>query len=120
VYGFSFYPFSLEWSLPSPFIDARGTQCYMYALRDVFPAKEDPRSPVVGGVPLLEEWLLSFDAVATCPVVCGPVDDAATTHRDVIIPVATRLSLRFDWHRERRPRRRESWCDFTSFKGIAA
>jgi hypothetical protein len=43
----------LEWSMPSPFIDARETHGYMHALRDVFPRKEDPRSPVVGGVPLL-------------------------------------------------------------------
>jgi hypothetical protein len=37
----------LEWSLPSPFIDARGTQGYMHALRDVFLGKEDPRSPIL-------------------------------------------------------------------------
>jgi hypothetical protein len=35
--------FSLEWSLPSPFIDARGTQGYMHVLCDIFPGKEDPR-----------------------------------------------------------------------------
>jgi hypothetical protein len=33
----------LEWSLPSPFIDARGTQGYMHVLRDIFPRKEDLR-----------------------------------------------------------------------------
>jgi hypothetical protein len=95
----------------------------MHALRDVFSGKEDLRSPflsIVGGVPLLEEWPLSFDAVATCPDIRGPVDDAPTTHRVMIIPVATRLSLRFDWRREPRPRRRESWRDFTPFEGIAA
>jgi hypothetical protein len=68
----------------------------------------------------LEEWPLSFDDVATCPDIRGPVDDATTTHRLVIIPVATRLSLWFDWRRERRPRRRESWCDLTLFEEIAA
>jgi hypothetical protein len=92
----------------------------MHTLHDIFPWKEDLWSPVVGGVPLLEEWLLSFDAVATCPVVRGPMDDAATTHRVVIIPMATCLSLRCDWRREPRPRRRESWRDFTLFEGIAA
>jgi hypothetical protein len=120
AYGFVFCHLSLEWSLPSPFIDVRGTQGYMHTPGDVFPGKEDPRSPVVGGIPLLEEWLLSFDVVATCPVVHDPVDDAATTHRIVIIPVATYLSLRCDWRREPRPRRRESWRDFTPFEGIAA
>jgi hypothetical protein len=68
----------------------------MCALRDVFPRKEDSRSPVVSGVPLLEEWLLSFDVVVTCPAIRSPVDDAATTHRVMIIPVATRLSVWFD------------------------
>jgi hypothetical protein len=82
-----------------PFYDAKGTQGYIHALRDVFPGKEDPRSPVVGGVALLGEWLLSFDAVVTCPVIRSPVDNAATTHRVVIIPVVTCLSLRFDWRR---------------------
>jgi hypothetical protein len=76
--------------------------------------------PVVGGVPLLEEWPLSFDAVATCHDIRGPVDDAATTRRVMIIPVAMHLSLWFDWRRVLRPRRRESWRDFTLFKGIAA
>jgi hypothetical protein len=76
--------------------------------------------PVVGGVPLLEEWSLSFDVVATCPDIRGPVDDVATTYRVMIIPVATRLSLWFDRHREPRPRRRESWRDFIPFEGIAA
>jgi hypothetical protein len=62
--------FSLEWSLPSPFIDARGTQDYMHVLRDIFPRKEDLRpslSPcsrwraTVGGV------TLSFDAIGDVP-----------------------------------------------------
>jgi hypothetical protein len=61
---------------------------------------------------------LSFDVVATCLVIRG--DDATTTHRVMIIPVAMRLSLRFEWRREPRPRRRESWRDFTLFEGIAA
>jgi hypothetical protein len=65
----------------------------MHALRAIFPGKEDPRPPVVGGVLLLEEWLLSFDAIATCPAIRSPVDDAATTRRVVIIPVATCLSF---------------------------
>jgi hypothetical protein len=34
---------SLKWSLPSPFIDARGTPGYMHVLRDIFSRKEDPR-----------------------------------------------------------------------------
>jgi hypothetical protein len=76
--------------------------------------------PVVGGVPLLEQWSLSFDAVATCSDIRGPVDDVAMTYRVKIIPVTTHLSLRFDWRREPRPRRHESWRAFTLFKGIAA
>jgi hypothetical protein len=76
--------------------------------------------PVVGGVPLLVEWLLSFDAVATCPDIRGPIDDAATMRRVMIIPMVTRLSLRFDWRREPMPWRGESWRDFTSFEAIAA
>jgi hypothetical protein len=75
---------------------------------------------VVGGVSLLEECPLSYDAIATCSDIHGPVDDIATTHRVMITPVATRLSLRFGWRREPRPRRRESWRDFTPFEGIAA
>jgi hypothetical protein len=66
---------------------------YMHVLRDIFPRKEDPRPHVVGGVSLLEEWLPSFDAIATCPVICSPVDDAAMTRRVVIIPVPTCLSF---------------------------
>jgi hypothetical protein len=98
VYGFAFCLFfllslSLEPSLPSPFIDARGTQSYMYVLQDIFPGKKDPRPLVVGGVLLLEEWLLSFDAVVTCPATRSRVDDVATTRRVVIIPVATCLSF---------------------------
>jgi hypothetical protein len=92
----------------------------MHALRDVFPGKEDPRSPVVSGVPLLGEWLLSFDVVATCPVIRSPVDDATTTHRVMIIPVAMCLSLQFDWRRGPRPRRHESWRDLALFEGIVA
>jgi hypothetical protein len=78
-----------EWSLPSPFIDIRGTQSYMHVLRDIFPGEKDLRLPVVSGVLLLEEWLLSFGVVATCPAIRSPVDDAATTHRVVIIPIVT-------------------------------
>jgi hypothetical protein len=37
----------LEWSLSSPFIDARGAQGYMHVLRDVLPRKKDLRSPVL-------------------------------------------------------------------------
>jgi hypothetical protein len=76
--------------------------------------------PVVSGVPLLEEWPLSFDAVVMCPNIRGPMDDTATTHRVMIIPVAMRLSLWFDWRRELRPRRHESWRDFTLFERIVA
>jgi hypothetical protein len=65
----------------------------MHVLRDIFSRKEDLRSPVVGGVSLLGEWLLFFDAAATCPVIRSPVDDAATTRRVMIIPVATCLSF---------------------------
>jgi hypothetical protein len=70
----------------------------------------------------LEEWPLSFDTIATCLDICGLVYDTAMTHRVrvMIIPVATHLSLRFDWRREPRPRRCESWRDFTPFEGIAA
>jgi hypothetical protein len=46
VYSSSLLFFSLEWSLPSPFIDARRTQGYMYVLRDIFPGKEDPMPPL--------------------------------------------------------------------------
>jgi hypothetical protein len=41
--------------MSSPFIDVRGAQGYMHALRDVFLGKEDPMPPVVGDVLLLEE-----------------------------------------------------------------
>jgi hypothetical protein len=68
----------------------------------------------------LEEWALSFDAIVTCLDIRGPVGDAATMHRVMIIPVATRLSLWFDWRREPRPQRHESWCDFTPFEETAA
>jgi hypothetical protein len=83
----------VEWSLPSPFIDARGIQGYMHVLRDIFPRKEDLRPPVVGGISLLEEWPLSFDVVATCPAIRSPVDNAATTRRVMIIPMVTCLSF---------------------------
>jgi hypothetical protein len=63
---------------------------------------------------------LSFDVVAMCPDIRGPVDNTVTTRRVMIIPMATRLSLQFDWRREPRPRRRESWHDFTPFEGIVA
>jgi hypothetical protein len=62
-------------------------------LRDIFPGKEDLRPPIVGGVSLLGEWLLSFDAAATCPVIRSPVDDTTMMHRVMIIPVATCLSF---------------------------
>jgi hypothetical protein len=42
AYRFAFCP-PLKWSLPSPFIDARGTPGYMRVLRDIFSEKEDPR-----------------------------------------------------------------------------
>jgi hypothetical protein len=64
----------------------------MHVLRDIFPKKKDPRPPVVGGVLLLEEWLLSFDAVATCLATRSSVDNTGTTRRVMIIPVATCLS----------------------------
>jgi hypothetical protein len=53
----------------------------------------DPRPPVVVGISLLEEWPLSFDAVATCPAIRSPVDDAATTRRVMIISMAMCLSF---------------------------
>jgi hypothetical protein len=83
-----------------------------------FPGKEDLRFPVVGGVSLLEEWLLSFDVVAMCPTIRSPVDNAATTRRVMTIPVATCLSLRFDWRRGLRRQRRESWHDLALLEGI--
>jgi hypothetical protein len=43
AYGFAFYPSPLKWSLPSPFIDARGMPGYMHVLRHIFPRKEDLR-----------------------------------------------------------------------------
>jgi hypothetical protein len=44
----SFLFFSLlKWSLPSPFIDARGTPGYIHALRDIFPRKKDLRPPLL-------------------------------------------------------------------------
>jgi hypothetical protein len=46
VYSSSLLFFSLEWSLPSPFIDARRTQGYMYVLRDIFLGKEDLMPPL--------------------------------------------------------------------------
>jgi hypothetical protein len=52
--------------------------------------------PVVGGVPLLKEWPLSFDVVVTCHDIRGLVDDAAMTRRVMIIPMAMHPSLRFD------------------------
>jgi hypothetical protein len=70
------------------------------------------------GVPLLEEWLLSFYVVATCHDIRGPRDDATKARRVVIILVVTCLSLRFDWRRESRPQRRESWRDFALLEGI--
>jgi hypothetical protein len=33
----------MNWSLPSPFIDVRGTLGYMHVLHDIFPRKEDLR-----------------------------------------------------------------------------
>jgi hypothetical protein len=61
----------------------------MHVLHYIFLGEKDLRLPVVGGILLLEEWLMSFGAVATCPAIRSPVDDTATTHRVVIIPVAT-------------------------------
>jgi hypothetical protein len=47
----------MKWSLPSPFIDARGVQGYKYVLRDIFLERKDPKTLVcsrwcvaVGGV----------------------------------------------------------------------
>jgi hypothetical protein len=97
AYRFAFRLFFVvvlvEWSLPSPLIDARGTQGYMHVLHDIFPRKKDLRPPVVGGVSLFEEWTLSFDAIVTCPAIRSPMNDAATTRRVVIVPVATCLSF---------------------------
>jgi hypothetical protein len=65
----------------------------MHVLRAIFPKKEDPRPHVVGGVLLLKEWLLSFNAVATCLAIRSHVDDATTTRRVMIILVATCMSF---------------------------
>jgi hypothetical protein len=95
AYRFAFCP-PLKWSLPSPFIDARGTRGYMHVLRDIFLRRKIRglhSCPVVSDVPLLEERPLSFDAVATCLDIRGSVDVAATTRRVVIILVATCLSF---------------------------
>jgi hypothetical protein len=51
----------LEWSLPSPFIDARGTQGYMHVLRDVFPGKENLRSPILS----YSRWRTTVEGVAS-------------------------------------------------------
>jgi hypothetical protein len=48
----------------------------------------------------LEEWPLSFDAVAMCSDIRSPMDGVAMTCRIMIIIVATCPSLRFDHHRE--------------------
>jgi hypothetical protein len=122
VFFLFFCPYSivLEWSLPSPFIDARGAQGYKRVLRDVFSRRKDLNSGlclVVGGTLLLEEWPLSLDAVAMCFDIHSPT---ATKCRIVIITVATSPSLWFDYHREPRTRWHESWCDFTPFEGIVA
>jgi hypothetical protein len=111
--------FFLKWSLSSPFIDARGIPGYMHVLCDIFLGKEDPRPPVVGGVSLLEEWLLSFDAAATCPVIRSPVDDATTMRRVVIIPVATCLSFGLT-DVEGHGLGGMNWLDFAPFEGIVA
>jgi hypothetical protein len=58
--------------------------------------------------PLLGEWFLSFDVVATCPVIPG------------LITGVVCLSLQFDRHRGPRPRRRESWCDLILIVEIVA
>jgi hypothetical protein len=63
----------------------------------------------------LEEWPLSFDVIATCPDIRGSVDDAATTRRVVIIPVATCLSCGLTGVEGR-----ESWRDLALFEGIVA
>jgi hypothetical protein len=101
VFSFVFVVFSvlfsrvrppLEWSLPSPFIDARGAQGYKMCYVMIFMKEKIYRlrsCPVVGGVPQLEEWPLSFDAVATCLDMCSPADGATTTCRGMIITVAT-------------------------------
>jgi hypothetical protein len=76
-----------------PFYGRKGNAGLHACATCYFSRKEDLRPPVVGGVLLLDEWLLSFDAVATCPAVRSPVDDAATTRRVLIIPVATCLTF---------------------------
>jgi hypothetical protein len=76
--------------------------------------------PVVGGVSLLEEWPLSFDAVVLCSDIRSPVDDAATMCRIMNITVVTCPSLRFDHRREPRPQRRKSCCDLAQIVGIVA
>jgi hypothetical protein len=105
-------PLFLKWSLLSPFIDTRERRvtCIRYVKSFLGRKGQSFQScPAVGGVPLLEEWPMSFDAVVMFPDIRGPRDDTAMMRRVVIIPVTTCLSLRFDWRREPRPRRHESW-----------
>jgi hypothetical protein len=52
---------SLEWSQPSPFIDARGAQGYMHELRDIFSRKEDLRSPIFS----CSRWRTTVGGVAS-------------------------------------------------------
>jgi hypothetical protein len=56
-------------------------------------------------VPLLREWFLSFGAVATCPVVPGPVAGVACS------------SMQFDWRRGPRPLRHELQRDLIPDRG---
>jgi hypothetical protein len=43
---FLFFVVLMKWSLPSPFIDARGVQGYKYVLRDIFLGRKDPKTLV--------------------------------------------------------------------------
>jgi hypothetical protein len=86
VFPSSVFPFFLEGSLPSPFIEARGEQGYMHCCVMFFPVRKSRslRScPVVGGVSLLKEWPLCFDVVAMCSDIRSSMDDAAMTCRIV-------------------------------------
>jgi hypothetical protein len=49
----------LEWSLPSPFIDARGTQGSKHVLRDVLLGRKDPKSLVYSW------WRIAIGGVAS-------------------------------------------------------
>jgi hypothetical protein len=68
AYGFPSFP-CLEWSLLSPFIDARGTQGYVHVLRDVFLRKEDLKSSILS----CSWWRTTVGGVAPVLWCCSDV-----------------------------------------------